>query len=124
MHTINDEKQSLMKCPFCGKEGISHTTCSKCGKNISPPPEEIEVEYKEFTLSEFLEIRKKQEQSAGTGPEGTGCSIHERKGDASLQEEKSEGVIAKNRKYLLIMAFVGFMAGIIGGFFLLQLFIH
>jgi|WetSurSiteA1Bulk_404760.scaffolds.fasta_scaffold15701_1 ribosomal protein L32 len=124
MHTINDEKQSLTKCPFCGKEGISHTTCSKCGKNISPLPEEIEVEYKEFTLSEFLEIRKKQEQSAGTGHDGTGCSFHERKSDSSLQKEKSEGVITKNRKYLLIMAFVGFIAGIIGGFFLLQLFIH
>jgi ribosomal protein L32 len=124
MHTINDEKQSLMKCPFCGKEGISHTTCSKCGKNISPPPGEIEVEYKEFTLSEFLEIRKKLEQSAGIGNEETGRSFHERKSDSSLRKEKSEGVILKNRKYLLIMAFVGFIAGIIGGFFLLQLFIH
>jgi ribosomal protein L32 len=124
MHTTNDEKQSLMKCPFCGKEEISHATCSKCGKNISPPPEEIEVEYKEFTLSEFLEIRKKQEQAAGTGHEGTGYSFHERKSDSSSQKEKSEGVFAKNRKYLLIMALAGFIAGIIGGFFLLQLFIH
>ena len=49
-----------MKCPNCGAAIDEKNTCSRCGKRIDSQ-QHLEVEYKEFTLSEFLEIRKKHD---------------------------------------------------------------
>ena len=49
-----------MKCSHCGAELEKDNRCSNCGKQTNDTKKEIEVEYKEFSLSEFLEIRHKQ----------------------------------------------------------------
>ena len=61
-----------MKCPQCGNELSGTMICSKCGGKVKIPGRDIEVEYKEFTVSEFLEIRKKQQTSRmeGSGESG------------------------------------------------------
>jgi ribosome assembly protein YihI (activator of Der GTPase) len=60
-----------MKCPDCGTDLHGKDRCSKCGKKIELPQKDVEVEYKEFTLSEFLEIRKKPDVSGGNADTST-----------------------------------------------------
>ena len=66
-------KGKCMQCPHCGNELSGATLCSKCGRKVSLPKRDIEVEYKEFKVSELLEIRKSQQASPdqGTGEPGT-----------------------------------------------------
>ena len=46
-----------MKCHFCGAELKGQSVCSRCGKRTGDPSQRIEVEYKDFKVSELLEIR-------------------------------------------------------------------
>ncbi len=48
-----------MKCPVCSFELDEKNRCKKCGIIANIPPKSVEVEYKEFPKSEFLEIRTK-----------------------------------------------------------------
>jgi len=48
-----------MKCPDCSSELDENNICSNCGMTVERHEQEIEIEYKEFPKSEFLEIRKK-----------------------------------------------------------------
>ncbi|MEW6419593.1 MAG: hypothetical protein AB1480_16015 [Nitrospirota bacterium] len=52
-----------MKCPSCGNELEEKNICSRCGKKVDIPEQEWEIEYKEFKISELLEIRKKRKKS-------------------------------------------------------------
>lgn len=56
-----------MQCPHCGNEVSGAMLCSKCGRKVIPPKRDIEVEYKEFKVSELLEIRKPQQASPDKG---------------------------------------------------------
>lgn len=47
-----------MKCTQCGAEISGKTVCGKCGMNENGHLKNIEVEYKDFKTSEFLEIRQ------------------------------------------------------------------
>lgn len=60
-----------MKCPDCGTELHGKDRCSKCGKKIELSQKDVEVEYKEFTLSEFLEIRKRPDVSGSDADTST-----------------------------------------------------
>lgn len=50
-----------MKCPKCGKETKNRKKCDKCGfvLNSNKSNDKFEVKYKEFKVSELLEIHKK-----------------------------------------------------------------
>lgn len=50
-----------MNCPYCGCELKDEDICGSCGREIKSAQPDIEVEYKEFKVSEFLEIRKAQQ---------------------------------------------------------------
>jgi DNA-directed RNA polymerase subunit RPC12/RpoP len=63
-----------MKCPHCGSDLKGKDLCSRCGKKIEPVPE-IEVEYKDFKVSEYLEIRQKEHKTSS----GTEAGAHEGK---------------------------------------------
>jgi hypothetical protein len=91
--------------------------CSKCGRKVSSPKRDIEVEYKEFTVSEFLEIRKSQQESRAEGASEPGAA---QKGNAdSLQppanktEKLTTGRGTKRllRALLLIFLIFGVMTG-------------
>ncbi len=43
--------------------------CNRCGKKFEDPSHGIEVEYKDFKLSEFLEIRSKERKDPARMPE-------------------------------------------------------
>jgi hypothetical protein len=106
-----------MQCPHCGNEVSGAMLCSKCGRKVSPPKRDIEVEYKEFKVSELLEIRKPQQASPdkGTGEPGT----IKKGGPLSLQppanmtETPTPGRGTKRLliAFLLILIFFGIVAG-------------
>jgi methionyl-tRNA synthetase len=118
MHATNDEKRQQRKCPVCGQESSAGEICNNCSKKMNKPADDLEIEYKEFTLSEFLEIRKKQEQS------GARSSLSDQKGEGFLRKQSTYDKTEKKRKYIILIAVIGFTAVIIGGFFLLKLLIQ
>ncbi len=60
------ERKQTMKCPHCSADLNGKDICGTCGRKIEQAPE-IEVEYKDFKLSEYLEIRRKEHKtSSGT----------------------------------------------------------
>jgi len=124
MHARNYEKKPHMKCPFCGQESSAAEVCNHCGKKMNKPADDVEIEYKEFTLSEFLEIRKKQEQPGEQGFRRARSSLPDQRGTSPLRKKNTYEKKEKNRKYLILIAVIGFTAVIIGGFFLLKLFIQ
>jgi hypothetical protein len=91
--------------------------CGKCGRKVSPPTRDIEVEYKEFTVSEFLEIRKPQQASGG---EGTSEPDTEQKG-GPFPLQSPPGITGKPAPvrrtkrlltpFLIILILFGLMAG-------------
>jgi hypothetical protein len=106
-----------MQCPHCGNELRGEMSCSKCGRKVSPPKRDIEVEYKEFKVSEFLEIRKSQQEfrAEGTSEPGT-----EQKGGlfslqppARMTGKPTPGRGTKRLliAFLLILIFFGIVAG-------------
>ncbi len=56
----NLKERTSMKCPVCGKKLEKAVRCDNCGNDMSPRSRNgLEVEYKEFPVSELLEIRQK-----------------------------------------------------------------
>ena len=80
-----------MKCPDCGAELHGKDRCSKCGKKIELPQKDVEVEYKEFTLSEFLEIRKRPDVS---GSDADTLTPEEIKQQKAFHETAGENPLA------------------------------
>ncbi len=93
-----------MKCPECGEALNEGHVCKSCGKEVKGSAEEFEVEYKEFKLSEFLEIRRKRREKSLKD-----CSKREKniqkasvdKKTALLKSEKDINSI-KNKKVFII----------------------
>lgn len=83
--------------------------------------EDFEIEYKQFTLSEFLEIRKKQDQPSAQVLRSGGRSLAGQKGKGFLRMQTESEKTAKDRRRLILFAVIGFAAVIIGGFFFLKL---
>jgi DNA-directed RNA polymerase subunit RPC12/RpoP len=128
---------TTMKCPDCGKELNEKNVCIQCGKKAESPTEDIEVRYKEFPKSEFLEILAKTLKPGADSPEVPAegdlekpkqaddiniKSAHPRKAKtAKLKVRKEKSEIDK-RSLLFFLA--GFLtaAGIVGLYFLLKYF--
>jgi len=114
-----------MQCPHCGNELSGAMLCSKCGRKVSPPRRDIEVEYKEFKVSELLEIRKAQQASraAGMGESGT----VQKGGPVSLQPTANmtgKPTPGKGTKRLLIAFLIIFMIfGVMAGAYYLLRFL-
>ena len=106
-----------MRCPNCDNELDEKHICSKCGKKIPVPEPEIEVEYKEFKVSEFLEIRRKQQTSLDS-EEG-------KAENKDIQKQRKyhwiRGIAPTNKKLLIVsVAVLLIIAVIIGAFYVLQ----
>ncbi|MCL5024665.1 MAG: hypothetical protein M1497_15125 [Nitrospirae bacterium] len=59
-----------MKCPRCGAEVKGQDVCGGCGKKFERPRGDIEVEYKDFKISEFLEIRSRNRRTGAGDTQG------------------------------------------------------
>jgi hypothetical protein len=51
-----------MKCVACGAEIGKEKVCVKCGKEAANTRDNLEVNYKDFKISEFLEIRSRRHE--------------------------------------------------------------
>ena len=122
-----------MKCPDCGTELHGKDICSKCGKKIELQQKDVEVEYKEFTLSEFLEIRKRPDAGENNADASTPGDIkqekafHETAGKIPLpakvsgikaEQANTENKDKKNFPALMLLLFVATF--IAAAFFLIK----
>jgi len=106
-----------MKCPDCDNKLDEKYICSKCGKKITVPEPGIEVEYKEFKVSEFLEIRRKQQTSLDS-EEG-------KAENKDIQKQRKyhwiRGIAPTNKKLVIVsIAVLLIMTIIIGVYYVLQ----
>jgi ribosomal protein L32 len=115
-----------MKCPHCGNESERNDVCSRCGEKIEAPEQTIEVEYKEFKVSEFMEIRKKRLNSGkGTeeplaGEAGKRGKEYRTARDAGIPAARVEG---KRRMFFIAVMVLIILAVITGAYYLLR-FLH
>lgn len=49
-------KGNSMQCITCGSDQNDSVTCSSCSQGIDNPTHEFNIEYKDFKISELLEI--------------------------------------------------------------------
>lgn len=96
-----------MKCPVCGYELDEKNRCKKCGIIANKPPKNVEVEYKEFPKSEFLEIRTK--------PPVTKSEFYD--------IEKNTGIESHQKSSLKKIYFIIFIAGFLTGCLFLWLYL-
>lgn len=104
-----------MKCKACGEELGPGNTCSRCSSDAGA---KIEVKYKDFKVSECLEIRKK-----GPGP-GEGDRVPEK--TDSLQQAmdrdstKREGC-SRGKSVRIALVLIFSLAAAAGIIYLLRL---
>jgi len=105
-----------MECPHCGEKITVGKECQECGKGVLHP-KEMEIQYKEFKVSELLDIRMtshvpslegmKKPEPAPEGGNGT-----TRPAQAS---KKPSG-----RRALLVVTAVIVLLAAVAGFYLLR----
>jgi hypothetical protein len=126
-----------MKCPDCGSELDRNNVCSNCGMIVASHEQEIEIEYKEFPKSEFLEIRQKprsetehaEMQAAKdfnrekTPPKTAGFKSAPKKQSQSIKQEPMKTGRDINKRSLLVFLAGILTAGILAGvYYLLKVF--
>ena len=94
------------------------------------PEQTIEVEYKEFKVSEFMEIRKKRQNSrkgtekALTEGAGKGGEDYRTAGNAGIPAARSSLLQGGKRKRFLIAVLVLVVLAVITGAYYLLKFLH
>ena len=85
-----------MKCPHCGKETKVGKACDNCGGGLAPS-QGMEVQYKDFKVSELLDIKVGQHSPAGNRvkKEGSGHKI-----DRETKNDPASGKQAAGKKRL------------------------
>ena len=120
-----------MKCPHCGNESRRKDVCSRCGEKIEVPEQAIEVEYKEFKVSEFMEIRKKRQNSRRKVPEKAiteGAGREEKgyrtAGNAGIAAPRVSQRLEGRRRRFFIAVLVLLVLAVITGAYCLLKFLH
>ena len=111
-----------MKCPSCGADMKGKTVCSSCEKSIEDLSHGIEVEYKDFKVSELLEIRTKDHQPARSEksePEKAGAPRHEETGTAEETGRYRPGIHEGRKFSPFLLALVFFLLALVASAFLL-----
>jgi len=129
------ESGQRMKCPHCGNELDGKDVCAKCGGKVSMQEAELEVEYKDFKISEFLEIRKKQQKPRNGEPDipagvrkkqkgshkSSGSGLSAEKSVKSATQEISQVTPGKKNSLMMIVIIVLIaLAVIFGAYFLMR----
>ncbi len=96
-----------MKCTACGADMKGLTVCEVCGKKTEGPLKKVEVEYKDFKISELLEIRPKY----GTSKEAVRPAYDDLRGEnVSSAEPGARKTFSRIIPIIIISAFA---AGVI-----------
>jgi hypothetical protein len=122
-----------MDCPYCGSTVKDKDICLGCGKKIDTA-EEVEIEYKEFKVSEFLEIRRKQDGARSGSAEAAGKYVmnarKSRSAPGAVFRKKKAGMageadrspeVTRNRTFLIVTMLV--IAAVMAGAFYLSRFL-
>lgn len=109
-----------MECPHCGEEITAGNECKKCGK-AAESPKEMEIKYKEFKVSELLDIRmtshipsRKEMKKTEPAPE---------KRDGSNRNAYPIREPSAKKPLLVVTAVIAFLA-VVAGFYLLRFLFH
>jgi hypothetical protein len=86
--------------------------CSKCGLDVADYQKEIEVEYKDFKTSEFLEIRQKKHSAPITEETGKAKGHPQKK---NLKKKQEEMFHQSNKRSFRILAILFLLLGLITG---------
>ncbi len=108
-----------MKCPECGKEISSGKVCDKCGDAVQPHG--VEVEYKEFKISELLDIR--MARKAGTvraGRKDEKAPPLSRKETRAIKAPGTEEKSGQKTSLIVIMALIIVVLTAIFGLYLFE----
>jgi len=97
---------------------------------MEAPEQAIEVEYKEFKVSEFMEIRKKRQNLQGsqkaltesTGKEGKDYKTARNAGIAAAGASLLQ--VGKRRRFLIVILVLGVLAAITGAYYILKFLRH
>jgi hypothetical protein len=104
-----------MRCRSCGADLKGDIICSRCGKRIEDLSQKLEVEYKDFKVSELLEIRSKDHGA----PEGkahiekTGETLRREETGGAGESTRSRQGLHKERKSSFLIALILFLLALI-----------
>jgi hypothetical protein len=114
---VKGEKNILVKCPHCGEEIREGKACEKRGKE-SVPSNGMEVQYKEFKVSEMLDIKMPVRATSGK-PAHKSETLQEKEAGvkkASSPSEKHSG----DKRLVIVIAVVIIIIFVIASLFLLK----
>ncbi len=111
------EVNNAVNCPHCGKVTTGGKTCDSCGRDLTPS-QGVEVQYKDFKVSELLDIKVGQQfpEDKGGIRKGSG---HETDG-AVKRDPLSGKQLAWKKRFGLVKTIVIVMLAAIALFFLLK----
>ena len=106
-----------MECPHCGEEIRKGEECKRCAKKVVPS-KEMEVQYKEFKVSELLDIRMTSPVSPREGMKNHEPAPGNKDGlNRACQGEKEQKT---KQSHILVLAIIAFLAAVVV-FYLLKL---
>ncbi len=119
-----------MKCPSCGADMKEPTVCNLCGRKIGDTPPGIEVEFKDFKLSELLEIRSRHRRAPSGRSEIEKTGAHDfpdAARETKMHPEETEegqtpyrpGIPEGRRSTPLLIALIFLLLALLAGAFLL-----
>jgi ribosomal protein L32 len=112
-------RERNMKCPECGKETSPGKVCGKCGKAVQP--REVKVEYKEFKISELLDIRMARNSSpVRSGLKGEKTASLSRKETRAMAAPGTERKSRKKTSLIAIVTLIIVVITAIVGFYLFE----
>lgn len=103
-----------MKCPHCGKETKGEKACEHCGKALLPS-RGMEVQYKDFKVSELLDIRMPGQAPAPR----ENAETNERRGTSTESSAGTKKPQKKGSRFALTAVIIFLAAA--AGFILLKL---
>ncbi len=106
-----------MKCPHCGKETKVGKACDNCGRGLAPS-QGVEIQYKDFKVSELLDIKVGKKSPTGNMVENKRAG-HDIDGEAKKDTASEKQATGKNRLGLMMTAAIVILAAIVV-FFLLK----
>ncbi len=107
--TVAGGKTLLMICPHCKEETKNGKACEKCGQELAAH-REVEVRYKDFKVTELLDIRMPGQ--APVGKEGMDPQVDKKMPVETPRREKQP---AGERSHLVLVA-VLFLLAVAGGY--------
>jgi hypothetical protein len=98
------EVDSVVICPHCGKETRDVKSCENCGKDLAPS-QGVEVLYKDFKVSELLDIKLRKQVPAGQETPEPGAGQVKQQAKSSAEKKRSGLVVTAVIVAVAIAAF-------------------